>query len=191
MRFKDDIFLDYYDPTIQSSYKKILQFNNEIIELELCDLDGQTEYTIFSFSKFSYGIHGYIFSYSIENRQSFELIKIIHSKLTSVTGRDIPKILIGNKCDLSNRREISPEEGKNLAKTINCPFLECSAKNNHNINKMFHTMLVEIKKFENNVDIKGLTCQKLFECFIKKEKALIKTFYALMTFQIVQLIMII
>lgn len=180
MRFKDDIFLDYYEPTIQSSYKKLLTFNNEHIELELMDIDGQTEYTIFSFSKFSYGIHGYILAYSIENRQSFELVKVINSKLTSVTGRDIPKILIANKCDLNSRREISNEEGKALAKTMNCPFLECSARTSDNINKMFHMILVEIKKFENNVDIKGLTCKKLFGFFVKHEKFLIKLFYILM-----------
>jgi len=180
MRFKDDIFLDYYDPTIQMSYKKTLRFNNENIELELIDIDGQTEYTIFSYSKFSVGIDGYILSYSIENRQSFELLKIIHSKLVGLAGRDMPSILVANKCDLSNRREISFEEGKALAKSINCPFIEVSAKSSDNINKMFHMMLVEIKKYENNVDFKGLTCRKLFEFFIRKEFCMIKTFYALM-----------
>jgi Ras family protein len=185
MRFKDDIFLDYYDPTIQTSYKKILPFNNESIELELIDIDGQTEYTIFSYSKFSFGVHGYILSYSIENRQSFELLKIIHSKLIALVGRDVPKILVANKCDLSNRREISLEEGKSLSKTINCPYIEVSAKSSDNINKMFHLMLVEIKKYENNVDFKGLTCKKLFEFFVKKESCLTKFFYVLMALNIV------
>lgn len=185
MRFKDDIFLDYYDPTIQTTYKKTLQFNNENIELELIDIDGQTEYTIFSFSKFSFGIHGYILAYSIENRQSFELLKILHSKLIGLVGRDVPKILVANKCDLTNRREISVEEGKALAKSINCPFLEVSAKSSDNINKMFHTILVEIKKYENNVDIKNLTCKKLFEFFIKNELCLIKLFYIFMMINIV------
>lgn len=185
MRFKDDIFLDYYDPTIQTTYKKTLQFNNESIELELIDIDGQTEYTIFSYSKFSFGIHGYILSYSIENRQSFELLKIIQSKLMNLVGRDVPKILVANKCDLNSRREISLEEGKSLAKTINCPYIEVSAKSSDNINRMFHLMLVEIKKYENNVDFKGLTCKKLFECFVKNELWIIKLFYALMFFNIV------
>jgi len=96
--------LEIYDPTIQTKLKKVLSFNNEAVELELIDIDGQTEYTIFSFSKFSFGIHGYILTYSIESRQSFDLIKIIFSKLSSLVGRDIPKILIANKCDLSSKR---------------------------------------------------------------------------------------
>lgn len=185
MRFRDDIFLDYYDPTIQTSYKKILPVNNENIELEIIDIDGQTEYTIFSYSKFSFGVDGYILSYSIENRQSFELLKNINSKLITLVGRDVPKVLVANKCDLTNRREISLEEGKALSKSINCPYIEVSAKSSNNINRMFHTMILEIIKYENNVDLKGMTCKKLFEYFVKKEKCLINFFYVLMSINIV------
>lgn len=185
MRFKDDIFLDYYDPTIHASIKKLLMFNEENIELEIIDIDGQTEYTIFSFSKFSFGIHGYILSYSIESRHSFELLKVIHSKLMAMVGRDIPKVLVGNKSDLTVKREITYEEGKNFAKQINCPFLECSAKSNSNINKVFHSMLVEINKCESNLDPKGFTCGKLYEFFVKKETLMIRLFYFLMVIKMV------
>lgn len=178
MRFKDDIFLDYYEPTIQTTIKKMLKFNNEQVELEILDIDGQTEYTIFSFSKFSFGIHGYILCYSIENRQSFDLMNIIHSKLAALVGRDVPKVLVANKYDLNNRRELSYEEGKALAKSINCEYIECSAKSNANIQKIFHTVLVEINKFESNIDLKGFSCRKLLEFFVKKETAMIKLFYA-------------
>jgi len=186
MRFKDDIFLDYYDPTIQTTYRKILQFNNESIELELIDIDGQTEYTIFTYPRFSYAVDGYILSYSIENRQSFELIKIIHSKLINLVGRDVPKLLVANKCDLGNRREISLEEGRALSRSINCPFIEVSAKSSDNINRMFHSMLVEIKKLEDNFNIRNLTCKKLFEFFVKNELCLIKIFYIFMAINIVK-----
>jgi Ras family protein len=185
MRFKDDVFLDYYDPTIHSTIKKMLLFNNENVELEIIDIDGQTEYTIFSFSKFSFGIHGYILCYSIESRQSFDLIKVIHSKLVTIVGRDVPKVLVANKCDLMNRREIKQEEGKAYAKRINCSFIECSAKSNANINKAFHTMLVEINKFESNIDLKGLTCKRLIEFFVKKENLMIAIFYIMMSLNIV------
>ena len=173
MRFKDDIFLDYYEPTIQNVYKKLLNFHEEYIELEIIDIDGQTEYTIFSFSKLTYGIHGYILCYSIENRQSFELLKILHSKLINLVGRDIPMVLVANKSDLVNRREISYEEGRNLADKMNCcQFIECSAKANLNINKVFYSLLIEIDKFENNIDLKEITCRKFFEFFARRENCM-------------------
>ena len=46
-----------------------------------------------------------------------------------------------------------------------------------NINKIFHTILVEINKYENNVDLRKLGCKKLFEFFIKNERCLLSIFY--------------
>jgi Ras homolog enriched in brain len=179
MRFKDDIFLDYYEPTIQNVSKKSFYFNNQPTELEIVDIDGQTEYTIFSFSKLTFGIHGYIFCYSIENRQSFELLKILHAKLINLVGRDIPKILCANKSDLGNRREISVEEGKSLAKMMACPYIECSAKSNYNISRSFHLILTEIDRYENSGDIKRIGCKKLLEFFARKESLMTIIFYLL------------
>jgi Ras family protein len=179
MRFKDDIFMDYYEPTIQNVIRKTFIFNSQPLELEIIDIDGQTEYTIFSFSKLTFGIHGYVFCYSIENRQSFELLKILHSKLINLVGRDIPKVLVANKSDLGNRREISVEEGKQLAKEMNCPFIECSAKSNSNIHKAIHVILTEVNKYENSADIKKIGCKKLLEFFARKESFMTSLFYFL------------
>lgn len=177
-RFMDDVFYDYYNPSLQTSYKKILNFNNEKIELEIVDLEGQSENTIFSLNRFSFNISGYILSYSIENRQSFELIKIINNKLNCSFGRtDVPKILIANKSDLNNKREIPNEAGKFLAKDINCPFLECSARSRENIDRVFYTLLVEIDKKEKNFDPRKINCRKMYEYFAKKESIMLIMFF--------------
>ncbi len=47
------------------------------------------------------------------------------------------KILVGNKCDLNERRQVSTQKGKELANSYGIPFIECSAKSNENINKLF------------------------------------------------------
>jgi small GTP-binding protein len=173
-RFMDDVFYEFYNPSIQNSFKKILNFNNETLELEIVDLEGQSEHSIISYSRFSYGISGYILCYSIENGQSFELIKIINNKLNCNFGRyDIPKVLIANKSDLNNRREISIEAGKKLSKEINCPYIECSARNRENIDRLFHTILVEIDKFESDYNPKKINCRKLIEYFAQRENTLI------------------
>ena len=46
-RFKNNIYIEEYEPTIQNLTKKTIMFNNECVYLELMDLDGQTEYKIF------------------------------------------------------------------------------------------------------------------------------------------------
>lgn len=163
MRFKDDIFKPDYVPTLQETYKKEFIFNNEHVELEIIDLDGQNEFTLFSGNKFSYGISGYIMCYSVENRYSFQMIKSINSKLESLVGDSTPKILIGNKADLSNKRVIGSDEGKNLAKEINATFLECSARSGLNIQLVFYSALVEINKMESNIDLKAFSCAWLIK----------------------------
>lgn len=47
------------------------------------------------------------------------------------------KILVGNKCDLNEKRQVPKEKGKQLADSYGIPFIETSAKNNENIEKLF------------------------------------------------------
>ena len=56
------------------------------------------------------------------------------------------KLLVGNKCDLDDKRVVSFEEGAELAKHYDIPFLETSAKNSVNVEATFETMTKEIKK---------------------------------------------
>ena len=62
------------------------------------------------------------------------------------------KILVGNKCDLDNERKVSYEEGMELAKHFEVPFLETSAKQSVNVENSFITMTKEIKE---NIKNKG------------------------------------
>ena len=50
-------------------------------------------------------------------------------------------ILIGNKCDLENKRQVATKEGKSFALKYGMKFFETSAKNSININKAFYTMV--------------------------------------------------
>ena len=77
-------------------------------------------------------------------------------------------------------RQISTEEGKELAKEMGCPYVECSARNNVNINKLFHSILVEINRYESNIDFNSLNCKRLLKCFVKNENCLINLLYILL-----------
>jgi len=85
----------------------------------------------------------------------------------------------------NNNRQVTFEEGKTLSKIIDCPYIEVTAKSSDNINKMFYSILIEIKKFENNIKIKNLSCKRLFEFFIKYQSCLTAIFYILMIINIV------
>lgn len=54
--------------------------------------------------------------------------------------------MVGNKCDAEESRKVSHEEGMELAKHYEIPFLETSAKNSINVENSFITMSNEIKR---------------------------------------------
>lgn len=54
----------------------------------------------------------------------------IHLQLLS---RHIPKVVVGNKCDLEEKREVTREEGQRMADNYGATFFEISAKTNVNV----------------------------------------------------------
>eukprot|EP01006_Ploeotia_vitrea_P027171 TRINITY_DN60029_c0_g1_i1.p1 TRINITY_DN60029_c0_g1~~TRINITY_DN60029_c0_g1_i1.p1 ORF type:complete len:270 (+),score=112.64 TRINITY_DN60029_c0_g1_i1:94-903(+) len=63
-----------------------------------------------------------------------------------MTGARIPCVLVGNKTDLEHLRQVSYEEGEALAQSWGYPFVECSAKINHNVDEVFRSLLNEIDR---------------------------------------------
>jgi len=67
---------------------------------------------------------------------------------TIVSGKDedkVPVVLIGNKCDLEEERQITTVEGQDLATSYDCPFYESSASTRINIEEML-TKLCRLEK---------------------------------------------
>ncbi|KAH0788132.1 Ras-related protein RABD1 [Histomonas meleagridis] len=64
----------------------------------------------------------------------------------SDSSEDTCKILIGNKCDLNNVREVKEEEGEQLAREYDIPFMETSAKDSLNVDNLFYTMAIAMKE---------------------------------------------
>ncbi|CAG8687548.1 20952_t:CDS:2, partial [Cetraspora pellucida] len=52
----------------------------------------------------------------------------------------IPMILVGNKCDQRTMREVSREEGMNMARRLKCDFIESSAKTAVNVERTFYSV---------------------------------------------------
>lgn len=57
----------------------------------------------------------------------------------------IPIVIIGNKRDMQHLRDVQPEEGASLARRLGCDFFETSAKNGHNVENAFKTVVRGIK----------------------------------------------
>jgi len=135
-----------YNPTIENTYKKLIKHQGQEYATEIIDTAGQDEYSILN-NKYSIGIHGYILVYSVTSRSSLETIKALNDKILNSLGTEkIPRVLVGNKSDLVNERVISKEEAQNLANEWDCAFVECSGKNNENVEEVFRQILNEVGK---------------------------------------------
>jgi Ras-related protein Rab-6A len=62
--------------------------------------------------------------YDITNKKSFDSISRWISDIYKIKDRDFPLILIGNKCDLKDKREVSEEEGFEKAEKYKTTFLK-------------------------------------------------------------------
>nr|QHW16303.1 ras family GTPase [Aureobasidium melanogenum] len=146
-------FVDEYDPTIEDSYRKQCVIDDEVALLDVLDTAGQEEYSAMREQYMRTG-EGFLLVYSITSQQSFEEIKTFQQQILRVKDKDyFPMIVVGNKCDLDGEREVSVEEGKELARSFGCKFIETSAKSRINVENAFYDIVREIRKY--NRDITG------------------------------------
>ena len=80
--------------------------------------------------------NGILLVYDISEKQSFQNIENWMESIRE-NSNESPIILIGNKSDLNDERQVSIEEGQQKADEFGCPFYETSCKTGDNVNKCF------------------------------------------------------
>ena len=108
------------------------------------DTAGQERFRTIT-SSYYRGAHGIIIVYDITDRESFDYVKQWLNEIDKYGCEYVNKLLVGNKSDLDNKRQVDFEEGKAFADQHGIPFLETSAKSSTNVEKSFLTMAGEIK----------------------------------------------
>lgn len=138
-------FVDEYDPTIEDLYRKHCVIDGEPALLDVLDTAGQEEYSAMREQYMRTG-EGFLLVYSVTLRNSFEELTAFYQQILRVKDLDfVPVLLVGNKCDLEAERQVSYDEGLDLAKHFNCPFLETSAKLKINVENSFYGLVKIIK----------------------------------------------
>jgi len=147
IQFRDRVFVEEYDPTIEDAYRKQGTIDDETCLFDLIDTNGQEEYSAMRDQYYRYG-EGFLLIYSITSRSSFEEAPLFREQIQRAKEvESFPFILVGNKCDLKEERQVTTEEGQNLAQSFGCPFLETSAKIPINVDLAFHDIVREIRRF--------------------------------------------
>lgn len=75
--------------------------------------------------------------YDISNAKSFQNTRKWIDDVRGERGNDVIIVLVGNKTDLSDKREVTTAQGEEEAKKNGLMFIETSAKVGHNVKQLF------------------------------------------------------
>jgi Ras-related protein Rab-1A len=157
LRFSDNIFNESFLPTIGVDFKiRTLDLNSKIAKLQIWDTAGQERFKNITSSYYK-GAHGVILVYDITDRSSFKDVENWLQEVQKHANENIVKLLVGNKCDLESQRQVTTDEGKDLAQSLGIKFVETSAKSSTNVEKAFQTLALEIKARVQKTDDKTPT----------------------------------
>ena len=149
LRYVDQVWSDTFVPTIGVDFKvKTLEIENKQIKMQIWDTAGQERFRNVISSYFR-GSHGIFLIYDITNRDSFKNLENWLIEIEKNASQNVLKILIGNKSDLVDDREIKTEEGQAFANRNGMKFIETSAKMNTNVNEAFETLAKLMMEFNN------------------------------------------
>ncbi|XP_035855790.1 ras-related protein Rab-8B-like [Sander lucioperca] len=132
-RFSEDAFNTTFISTIGMDFKmKIIELDGKKIKLQLWDTAGQEQPSAITTAYYRAAM-GIILVYDITNRKSFDNIKNWIRIIEEHASPDVEMMILGNKCDMNDQRQVSKEEGEELAIDYGIKFLETSAKGNINV----------------------------------------------------------
>ncbi|XP_061900291.1 ras-related protein Rab-41 isoform X4 [Entelurus aequoreus] len=161
-RFMYDSFDNTYQATIGIDFlSKTMYLEDRTIRLQLWDTAGQERFRslIPSYIRDSAAA---VVVYDIANLNSFQQTSKWIDDVRTERGSDVIIMLVGNKTDLADKRQITTEEGEQRAKELNVMFIETSAKTGYNVKQLFRRVAAALpgmdstaeKSKEDMIDIK-------------------------------------
>ncbi|KAJ4968821.1 hypothetical protein NE237_015522 [Protea cynaroides] len=129
-----------------------LDIDGKEVKAQIWDTAGQERFRAVT-SAYYRGAVGALIVYDISRRTTFESVGRWLDEINTHSDTTVARMLVGNKCDLDDVRDVSVEEGKTLAEAERLFFMETSALDSTNVKKAFEMVILEIY---NNVSRKVL-----------------------------------
>lgn len=152
-RFSEDAFNSTFISTIGIDFKiRTVDLDGKKIKLQIWDTAGQERFRTITTAYYR-GAMGIMLVYDITNEKSFDNIRTWIRNIEEHASKDVEKMMLGNKCDLNDRRQVSKERGEQLAVEHGIKFMETSAKASINVEDAFFTLARDIKsKMDRKID---------------------------------------
>ncbi|KAH9749850.1 ras-related protein RABA5a [Citrus sinensis] len=143
-RFARDEFYPNSKSTIGVEFQtQKMDINGKEVKAQIWDTAGQERFRAVT-SAYYRGAVGALLVYDISRRQTFDSIGRWLNELHTHSDMNVVTILVGNKSDLKDAREVTTAEGKALAEAQGLFFMETSALDSSNVTAAFQTVVTEI-----------------------------------------------
>ena len=145
-RFITNTFSDNSKATVGVEFiTKSYKIKNQIFKIELWDTAGQERYKSIT-AVYYKGAKGALVVYDTTSKMSFNNIDKWLAEIKDKTSNDLKLMIIGNKIDLKEFREVSNEQATEKAKTLGIPIMETSALDATNVKEAFNDLIREMYK---------------------------------------------
>ncbi|KAG2669701.1 hypothetical protein I3843_14G043700 [Carya illinoinensis] len=122
---------------------QVVEIDGKEVKAQIWDTAGQERFRAVT-SAYYRGAVGALIVYDISRRTTFDSVKRWLEELSTHCDTTMARMLVGNKCDLENIRDVSVEEGKSLAEAEGLFFMETSALDATNVQTAFEIVIREI-----------------------------------------------
>eukprot|EP01118_Nematostelium_gracile_P015806 TRINITY_DN6402_c0_g1_i1.p1 TRINITY_DN6402_c0_g1~~TRINITY_DN6402_c0_g1_i1.p1 ORF type:complete len:198 (-),score=33.85 TRINITY_DN6402_c0_g1_i1:98-691(-) len=159
IQYISNCFFKDWDWDVEDSYRKGTAINKRnAFVFDILDTVGPLKESEINRHRTS---HGFMIVYSIASRDSFSEVIAYREDILKQTDTDIfAMILVGNKCDLKEDRQVAVEEGIQLARSWNIPFFEITAKDYNQVKECFFELFWEIVYYEHSINTLSTTVRK-------------------------------
>ncbi len=147
VQFVQGVYIEAYDPTIEDSYRKPVEIDGRLCDLEILDTAGVAQFTAMRELYIKSG-KGFLLVYSVTDESSLRELNELRNQVIRIKdSTDVPMVLVGNKCDLVNERVLSPEDGIEVSQNWGkVPFYETSAMYRTNVEEAFIDVVRQIMR---------------------------------------------
>ena len=140
---KNDFSEDYKTTIGVEFHSKIAKVEGHVVKAQIWDTCGQERFKSITDSYYK-GAKGAFVVYDITRKNTFESVDSWISALRSAADKNLNIIIIGNKSDLEDQRQVETEQGEEKAQNNEAAFMETSAYSGDNIDKAFDNMITDV-----------------------------------------------
>ncbi|CAF0850577.1 unnamed protein product [Didymodactylos carnosus] len=150
-RFCSGKFPEKSEATIGVDFReKAVEIDDEILKLQIWDTAGQERFRRSMINHYYRNVHAIIYVYDVTNLATFESLPLwINECDKHVIDPEIPRVLVGNKCDVDDEQMVvQTSVAQRFADTNNMPLFETSAKadeHQDHVNSIFLLLAHKLK----------------------------------------------